>query len=119
MGLLGPGAQDDLAVEDDADPRHLRRGHPEGILQVDLGVRGVKADGLLGSGKDDGLGTALDEVGESRRRIGHGVRPVGEDEAVVVIVVRPDAAGHGQPVLGGDVGAVQVQDLQAVRPAEL
>ena len=119
VGLLGPGAQDDLAVEDDADPRHLRRGHPEGVRQVDLGVRGVEADGLLGAGEDDGLGAALDEVGEPRRRIGHGVRPVGQDEAVILVIMLPDAAGHTKPVLGGDVGAVQVQDLQAVGPAEL
>ena len=119
VGLLGPGAQDDLPVEDDADPRHLRRGHPEGVLQVDLGVRGVEADGLLGPGEDDGLGAALNEVGKPRRRIGHGVRPVGQDEAVIVVIMLPDTAGHGQPMLGSDVGAVQVQDLQAVRPAEL
>ena len=119
VGLLSPGAQDDLAVEDDADAGHLRRGGAEGVLQVDLGVCGVEADGLLGAGEDDGLGAALDEVGEPGGGVGHGVRAVGEDEAVVLLVVLPDAAGHPEPVLGGDVGAVQVQELHAVHPAEL
>ena len=118
-GLAGPGAQNDLAIEHDLHPAAAPAGIQERVGKVALGVGTVVPDGLLGPGEDDGLGAVLDEIAQGRRRIGHGVRPVGEDEAVVVIVVRPDAAGHGQPVLGGDVGAVQVQDLQAVRPAEL
>ena len=117
-GLPGPGAQDHMAVEHDGHPRQVRCGTAEGIRQVDLGIGGVKADGLLGSGEDDGLGAALDQIAEGRGGIGHGVCAVGDDKAVITVIVIPDAARHSQPMLRPHVGAVQVQQLHAVHIAD-
>ena len=105
-GLSGPGPQDHLIVEDDGDARQVLRGAPEGVQQVDLGVRRVEADGFLCAGEDDGLGAALHQIAEGRRRVGHGIRTVGHHEAVVGTVVLPDAPGDHQPVLRLHVGAV-------------
>ena len=110
-------ARDDLAVEDDGNPRQVLRRATESVGQVCLGVCGVKADGPLGPGEDNGLRAPLDQVAQGRRRIGHGVRTVGEDEAVVAPIVFPEAPGHLEPVAGADVGAVQVQKLEAVHGA--
>ena len=118
-GLFGPGAQNHLAVKDNGHPRQILRGAPQGVRQVHLGVCGVKAHRLLGSRKHDGLGALLNEVAEGRRRIGHGIGAVGDDEPVIVLIVFPDALCHLQPVGRGDVGAVQIQKLQALHPADL
>ena len=59
-GLFRPGTQDHPAVKHDGDPRQVLRPAAKGVHQIDLGVRGVKADGLLGSGEDNRLWTALD-----------------------------------------------------------
>ena len=117
-GLSGPGAQDDPTVENNGDSRHVLRRAAECVRKVDLGVRAVKADRLLGAGKHDGLGALLNEIAECRRRIGHGICPVGENKAVVLPVMLSDTAGHQQPVPRGDVGAVQVQKLYAFHHAD-
>ena len=117
-GLPGPGAQDDLAVEHQHDPGHVRCGHGEGVPQVLLAVGGLKADGPLGACEDDGLGTALDQVAQTRGGVGHGVRAVADHEAVVLPVAGPDGRRHAGPVLGLDVGAVQVEELGALHLAD-
>ena len=106
-------------VEDDGHPRQVLRRAAEGIGKVVLGIRGVKADGLLRAGEDDGLGTALNEIAQRSGGIGHGIRPVGDDKAVVKIIPLLNAPGHHQPVLGGNAGAVQIQKLDALHPADL
>ncbi len=69
--------------------------------------------------RDDGLGAVLNQIAQGRRRIGHGVRAVADDEAVVVVVVLPDGLGRPQPVGGMDAGAVQTIQLDAVHMAQL
>ena len=113
-GLFRPRSGDDLVVKDDGDPRQVLRGTAEGVLEVNFGVRGVKADGLLGAGEDNGLGACLNEIAQRRRGVGHGVGTVGEDEAVVVVEMGPDGLGHHQPVSGQDVGGIQAQKLETV-----
>ena len=110
--LLGPGPADDLAVEDQVDPvSPVVRGKEQAVVEVGPGVGRVQVDGLLGARQDDGLGGILDQVREGGRRIGHGVRPMADDEAVIVLVGRFNGAGHLDPVLGLNVGGVQVDEL--------
>ena len=76
-------------------------------------------DGFLAAGEDDGLGAALDEVAEGRRRVGQGVRPVAEDEAIVVVIPRLHRPGNVQPAVWGHVGGVDVAHLKGVHLTEL
>ena len=70
------------------------------------------------SGQHDGLGAALHQIAERRRRIGHGIGAVADHEAVVLFVVVPDGLRHPQPVLGLEIGAVQTVYLNAVHMAQ-
>ena len=118
-GLLGPGPQDHPAVEHDRDPRQVLRRAAEGVRQICLGIRGIKSDGSLGAGQHNRLRTTLDQIAQGRRRIRHGVRAVGDNKAVIAAVVVPDTGGDLQPVSRGHVGAVQVQQLEAVHAADV
>ena len=70
------------------------------------------------AGDDDGLWTALHEIGECRGRVCHGVRTVADDKSVVSIIILLDGGLHEQPMRGQDVRAVDVAHLQGVRMAK-
>ena len=116
--LAGTGAQNDLAVKDDLHAAAAPAGVEKRIGQIPLGVGAVEPDGLLRSGQHDGLGAALHQIAEGRRRIGHGVGAVTDHEAVVLLVVVPDGLRHPQPMLGLKIGAVQTVYLNAVHMAQ-
>ena len=118
-GLSGPGPQDHPAVEHDLHPAAAPAGVQKRVDEVALGVGAVEPDGLLGSSEDDGLGAVLDQIAQGRRRVGHGIGAVADDEAVVLVVMLPDGPGQAQPMVRPDVGAVQTVQLQAVHPAQL
>ena len=73
----------------------------------------------MGPGKDNGLGTALDQIAQGRRRVGHGIGAVADDKAVVGIVAFAQDLYYAQPVFGADIGAVQAIQLKAIHQAEL
>ena len=60
-----------------------------------------------------GLGI-LNQVGQGRSGVGHGVRAVADHKAVVAVVVLLYGPGDGQPVAGLHVGAVDIEYLKAV-----
>ena len=93
-------------------------GTEECVGEVDLGVGGIEADRLLRAGQDNGLFRALDQIGEGGGGIGHGVRAVADNEAVVAIVVLLNGLCKRDPVLRPDVGGVQTEQLDAVHAAE-
>ena len=118
-GLAGARAQNHLAVEHDLYAAAAPAGIEEGIRQIALGVGAVEPDGLLRTGKHDGLGTALHQIAEGGGGVGHGVGAVGDDKAVVAVVPVADGGGEAQPVLRPDVGAVQRVQLETFHPAEV
>ena len=117
IGLSCARAEDDLAVEYDLNAARAVAGVKESVGQVALGVGAVKPDGLLRARDNDGLGAVLDQIAEGRGGVGHGVGAVRNDEAVVLVIMRADGLRESQPVLGADVGAVQIVALNAVHLA--
>lgn len=113
--LLSPGACNDLAVKDKVHVVGAGTGGKEkAVGQVGPGVRIFHVNRLLGPGDDDGLWRMLNQVGQGRGRISHGVRAVGDDKAVVLAVVFLDCLFDCQPVAGLYVGAVYVHQLDGV-----
>lgn len=86
------GAENDAAVEHDHHAAQIGHGAAERIGQIRLGIRVFKHDGLLCARQDDGLGGILNEIGQRRGCIGHGVRAVGDDEAVIFLIAGADGA---------------------------
>lgn len=117
--LAGARAADHAAVEHQhhAKERLILRGK-KGVKEIAPRVGVLLIDGALGAGQHDGLGAVLNEVGERAGGIGHGVRAVRDDEAVVAEVVVLHASGDGQPVLGRHVGGVDVEKLHRVDAAQ-
>ena len=107
-------------VKDDVHAaRAVVAGVEEGVAQVLARVGVLVEDRLLRASDDNGLGVVLDEVRERGGGIGHRVRAVREDEAVIRIVVRAHARRHLQPVAAVDVRAVAVHELHGVDAAQL
>lgn len=71
------------------------------------------------AGEDDGFVGVLDEIRQSRRRVGQRVGAVADDEAVVEGIVLLHGLRHHQPVLRAEVGAVDAAQGQRVGAAEL
>ena len=94
-------------------------GIEKGVAQVLARVGVLVEDRLLRAGDDDGLGIILNQVRQRRRCVGHRVRAVREDEAVVSVIVSAHAGRHPQPVAAVDVRAVAVHELHGVDPAQL
>ena len=61
----------------------------------------------------------LDEIRQSRRRVGQRVGAVADDEAVVEGIILLYGLRHHQPVLRAEVGAVDAAQGQRVGAAEL
>ena len=118
--LARAGAENDLVVKDDVHAAGaVVAGIEKGIAQVLARVGVLVEDRLLRAGDDDGLGVILNQVRQGRRRVGHRVRAVREDKAVVSVIVLAHAGRHLQPVAAVDVRAVAVHELHGVDPAQL
>ena len=112
-------AENDLVVKDDVHAAGaVIAGIEKGVAQVLARVGVLVEDRLLRAGDDDGLGVVLNQV-RQRRRVGHRVRAVREDKAVVSVIVLAHAGRHLQPVAAVDVRAVAVHELHGVDPAQL
>ena len=85
------------------------------LVQVELGIGEGVRHGLLRAREHDGLGTALDEVGEGCRRVCHGVRAVQHHKAVVVVVGLHDRCSYALPVAGAHVCRVDVHGLNDIQ----
>ena len=117
--LFGARAQNDVAVKDDAyAERPIVRREQKGVRKIGAGVRIARVGGALRAREHDGLIRALNEVGERRGGICHGVRAVRHDKAVVRRIAFLDDAGDLQPVYAVDVGAVQIEGLDGVHLAD-
>ena len=114
--LVGARSHNDRAAKHDG---HVMRvvvgGVEQRLVQVELGVGEGVRHGLLRAREHDGLGTALDEIGEGSRRVCHGVRAVEHHKAVVVVVGVHDCGGNALPVAGAHVGRVDVHGLNNVQ----
>ena len=118
--LARAGAEDDLVVKDDVHTAGaVVAGVEKGVAQVLARIGVLIEDRLLRAGDDDGLGVILNQVRQGRRRVGHRVRAVREDKAVVSVIVPAHAGRHLQPVAAVDVRAVAVHELHGVDPAQL
>ena len=118
--LLGAGACDDMAAEYHHDaPAAGVEGADDAVAKVFLGVGDLVGDGLLCAGEDDGFVGVLDEIRQSRRRVGQRVGAVADDEAVVEGIILLYGLRHHQPVLRAEVGAVDAAQGQRVGAAEL
>ena len=116
--LLGTGASDDAAVKDQGDVfRIVVTGVVDAVPQVHLGIGAVGVDGHLGAGDDDGLSGILDHVTQGGRGVGHGIGAVGDDEAVVVVVVGLNGTDDLRPDLRRHIGGVDVAHLLHVNVA--
>ena len=118
--LLGAGACDDMAAKHHHDaPAAGVEGADDAVAKVFLGVGDLVGDGLLCAGEDDGFVGVLDEIRQSRRRVGQRVGAVADDEAVVEGIILLHGLRHHQPVLRAEVGAVDAAQGQRVGAAEL
>ena len=122
---LGPlfsctGSQDHLSVKDQG--YSLGAGKhcvPETVQYILAGIRVPEKNRFLGSGHDDGLRRLLDQIGQCRRSVCHGIRPVGHHKTVVGIVREPDLFGNAEPAFRRHIGAVQIHELHCFRFADL
>ena len=94
-------------MHDDGDADITARRDPEGVEQVALGVRILDADRLLRAGQDDRLIQILAHVVEQRRGVTKRVGAVGDDKAVVQVIILADQLGNLHTVRGCDVGGVE------------
>ena len=121
LGVVLPGAgpEDHGSGEYHEHPVAFAvRGAEEGIDHVAAGIGVVLGNRYLGTGYDDALLTVLDQIAQPCGGVGHGVGAVRDHEAVVIGVVLPDGAGDLKPVDGAYVGAVHVEQLDAIRFAD-
>ena len=110
--LSGPGSQNGLPVKHQIDPPHPVPGRKaQAVHQVFPGVGNGDADRLLRAGENDGLFRILNQVGQSRRRVGHGICSMGYDEPVIAFVLPSDLLADANPVLRLKIRAVQVKKL--------
>ena len=118
--FLCPGTGNDIAVE---NQHHIVRiviaGIVDAVPEIRLGVRSVNVDGLLGAGDDDGLPGILYHIAEGRRGISHGIRTVGDDKAVIAVVILLDGRYDQAPDLRTHIGGIQIADLLHVNGAVL
>ena len=98
--------------------QRVRRGADKRVGEIYLGVGRVEADGLLCAGEDNGLFSALYQIRQRRRRIGHGVGAVADDKAVVAVVALAQLVCKPKPVVRAEIGTVEAEQLQAVDLAE-
>ena len=112
-GLAGPCAQNHVIVEHDRHSGEIRGGTAKSVRHVDLGICGIKSDRLLCTGENHRFWTALDQIAETCGCISHGVCTMGDDKAIIAVIVFPDAPHHIQPMLRAHVSAVQIQKLYA------
>ena len=118
--LFSAGTRNCFSIEDNGDAAGtVVAGKTKAVTQVDSGIRIFHIDRLLSACNDNGLGGILNQIGECGGRVGHGIRSVTDDKAVVFFVVRLDGLRHGEPVFWLHIGAVYIEYLKAVRLAEL
>ena len=117
--LAGARAGNGDAAKNDRDVvRMLVERIEQALVQVELGIGKGVAHGLLRTGEHDGLRTVLDQVGERRGRVAHGVGAVQNHEAVVVGITLDNDVADTHPVARAHVGAVDVHGLHDVELAE-
>ena len=86
--------------------------------EIGSGVGTFRVYGPLGACEHDRLPGMLYQIRESRSRIGQGICSVTDDEAIIAAVLFFNGLREDQPMLGADVGAVQIQKLHGVYLAE-
>ena len=106
--LHAPAPAQQQAVEIDAHLMHPARGRDEhGVDDVVAPVGADLPKRDLRAGEDDGLRQIFQHERQRRRRIGHRVRPVEDDEAVIRFIALRDRAAHLVPFAHGHVGRVE------------
>lgn len=73
----------------------------------------AQGDRLLRTGQHDRLWRVLDQIGQCCRRVGHGIGAARDHKSVIAFILIFDCFRHHLPVLRRDIGAVEVQQLQA------
>ena len=111
VGLHRPTAQNHLPVKGHKHPRLPRGGHGQGGAQIVQAIGEGVLNGELGSGEHHGNGDVAHHVGQHRGGVGHGVGAVGDDHPVVLLPGLVDVGGDELPLLGLDVGGVQVENV--------
>ena len=118
--LFSTGTRNCLSIEDNGDAAGMIvAGKSKTVIQVDSGIRIFHIDRLLCASNNNGLQGILNQIRECGGRVGHGIRSVTDDKAVVFFIVRLDGLRHGEPVFWLHIGAVYIEYLKAVRLAEL
>ena len=69
------------------------------------------------AGQHNRLAAVLDQVGQRRSGISHGIGAVRDDKAVIVIVPPDDFVRDADPMFRHDIRAVQFKQLHRVRIA--
>lgn len=93
-GSCGPCAQNHVIVEHDRHSGEIRGGTAKSVRHVDLGICGIKSDRLLCTGENHRFWTALNQIAETCGCISHGVCTMGDDKAIIAVIVFPDAPHH-------------------------
>ena len=117
--LLPPCPGDDLAVKNNVYIMGaLTACKEQAVREIGLCVGDLQVDGLLGAGDDDGLFRVLNQVGEGRGGVRHGICAVADHEAIVRVIMLLYGFSDEKPVLRLHIGAVDVQDLNGICVAE-
>ena len=84
------------------------------IEQVCFCIGYFHGNWFLGTGDDNRLRRVLNQVGQCRRGVCHGIGSVADDKAIIFFIVILNGAGHQKPIFRLDVGRVNVENLNCV-----
>ena len=117
--FAGARTENDHMIEHDMHAaRCVVAGIQERVEQILPRVGIPKRDAFLRSRDHDGLAVILNQVGKRGGGVSHRVRSVRDDKAVVAVIRIENTARHLQPVLRGDVRAVEIHQLHGVARAK-
>ena len=118
-GVVGEGvnflcgvAVNDASAERDHDARMSAERGARGEAQICLCIRACRAERPLRPREDDRAVDMLKHIVEGGGGVRHGIRAVGDNDAVVCLTAVGNAPGDLLPVRWGDVGRVEGEEVE-------
>ena len=109
-GFSCPRSQDDLVIKDHMHTAcTVIRRIDKSIEQVVSRIRILRRDRHLGSRNNDRLSAVLDKIGQGCRCISQRMRSMRHDKAIVSRIIFLDTGNQCLPMLGIDIGAVNIK----------
>ena len=109
LQFLCTGSGNYFAIKYDAYSMCIRAGcKTKRIEQVCFCIGYFHGNWFLGTGDDNRLRRVLNQVGQCRRGVCHGIGAVADHEAVIIVIILLQDLGELQPVLRVHIRAVDV-----------